>query len=93
MSIGVLLRGFIGDMMDFGDVILYTLFPSFMAIQACRAVGDLKFQRVRFLNWEISSVIYHTKCIDNNSEIIFLKIAMTLEVVGRHVWGWPVTTP
>ena len=35
MSIGVLLRGFIGDMMDFGDVILYTLFPSFMAIQAC----------------------------------------------------------
>jgi len=35
MSIGVLLRGFIGDMMDFGDVILYTLFPSFMTIQAC----------------------------------------------------------
>ena len=35
MSIGVLLRGFIGDMMDFGDVILRTLFPSFMAIQAC----------------------------------------------------------
>jgi hypothetical protein len=22
-------------MMDFGDVILYTLFPSFMTIQAC----------------------------------------------------------
>ena len=38
MSIGVLLRGFIGDMMDFGDVILYTLFPSFMTIQACTAV-------------------------------------------------------
>ena len=35
MSIGVLLRGFIGDMMDFGDVILRTLFPSFMIIQAC----------------------------------------------------------
>ena len=35
MSIGVLLRGFIGDMMDFGDVILRTLFPSFMTIQAC----------------------------------------------------------
>ena len=35
MSIGVLLRGFIGDMMNFGDVILRTLFPSFMAIQAC----------------------------------------------------------
>ena len=38
MSIGVLLRGFIGDMMDFGDVILYTLFPSFMTIQACSQV-------------------------------------------------------
>jgi ABC-type transport system involved in cytochrome bd biosynthesis fused ATPase/permease subunit len=38
MSIGVLLRGFIGDMMNFGDVILRTLFPSFMAIQACTAV-------------------------------------------------------
>ena len=38
MSIGVLLRGFIGDMMDFGDVILYTLFPSFMTIQALMAV-------------------------------------------------------
>ena len=36
MPIGVLLRGFIGDMMDFGDVILRTLFPSFMIIQACR---------------------------------------------------------
>ena len=38
MSIGVLLRGFIGDMMDFGDVILYTLFPSFMTIQACTLI-------------------------------------------------------
>jgi hypothetical protein len=35
MLIGVLLRGLIGDMMDFGDVILRTLFPSFMTIQAC----------------------------------------------------------
>ena len=50
MSIGVLLRGFIGDMMDFGDVILYTLFPSFMTIQACTAVElaphvDIDFPR------------------------------------------------
>ena len=43
MSIGVSLRGFIGDMMDFGDVILYTLFPSFMAIQACSTVGLVFF--------------------------------------------------
>ena len=39
MSIGVLLRGFIGDMMDFGDVILRALFPSFMAIQACSSLS------------------------------------------------------
>ena len=38
MSIGVLLRGFIGDMMDFGDVILRTFFPSFMTIQACSCI-------------------------------------------------------
>ena len=44
MSIGVLLRGFIGDMMDFGDVILRTLFPSFMTIQAC--TGRLWHKRV-----------------------------------------------
>jgi hypothetical protein len=36
MSIGVLLRGFIGGMIHFGDVILRTLFPSFMTIQACK---------------------------------------------------------
>jgi histone H2A len=41
MSIGVLLRGFIGDMMDFGDVILYTLFPSFMTIQACSTAAGI----------------------------------------------------
>ena len=46
MSIGVLLRGFIGDMMDFGDVILYTLFPSFMTIQACTCLFQGHFEDV-----------------------------------------------
>jgi hypothetical protein len=48
MSIGVLLRGFIGDMMDFGDVILRTLFPSFMTIQACR---EMQQNALDFNNW------------------------------------------
>jgi hypothetical protein len=39
MSIGVLLRGFIGDMIDFGDVIVRPLFPHFMSDQACTTGG------------------------------------------------------
>jgi hypothetical protein len=41
MSIGVLLRGFIGDMIDFGDVIVRPLFPHFMSDQTVRSVGSI----------------------------------------------------
>ena len=48
MSIGVLLRGFIGDMIDFGDVIVRPLFPHFISDQAC--------YKKSILNWELTRI-------------------------------------
>ena len=37
-------------MMDFGDVILYTFFPSFMTIQACTRILTQTTTAVHYLN-------------------------------------------
>jgi hypothetical protein len=56
MSIGVLLHGFIGGMINFGDVILYTLFPSFYDHSSMYIVGSERELHVALTGSDLARV-------------------------------------
>ena len=91
MSIGVVLRGFIGDMIDFGDVILYTLFPSFMTIQALMAMYN-HFDSQSDL--QVGALIHdglHLKTTDEDKSGITVEMLRSAEEAVKNQTGYVIT--